>query len=89
MQSKNNQKFIFICGAKSCKKNGSDELKEALKEYIKFNGLKNDVRIIKTKCMDFCKAGPNVIADNQLYHKVTVQEAKVILQEMLASCPNC
>lgn len=88
MQSKNKQKFIFICSAKSCKKNGSDELKQTLKDFIKSEGLKNDVRIIKTKCMDFCKAGPNVVADNQLYHKVTVEEAKAILHDMLANAPS-
>lgn len=84
MQSDTLQKFIFICGAKSCSRNGSEEVKSALKEYIKSNGLKKEVAIIKTKCMDFCKSGPNVVAGDQLYHKVSVKEAKALLQELVS-----
>ncbi len=83
MQSNNNQKYIFICGSKDCQKNGSDQVKNAFKEFIKENDLKKDVRVIKTKCMDFCKSGPNVIVQDQLYHKVSVSEAKAILKDLI------
>ncbi|WP_188461239.1 NAD(P)H-dependent oxidoreductase subunit E [Marivirga lumbricoides] len=83
MQSDTLQKFIFICSAKSCSKNGSEEVKSALKAYIKSNGLKKEALIVKTKCMDFCKSGPNVVSNGQLYHKVSVKEAKEILRELL------
>lgn len=82
MQSDTLQKFVFICDAKSCTKNGSEEIKIALKEYIKSNGLKKEITIVKTKCMDFCKSGPNVVVDGQLYHRVGIKEAKGILKEI-------
>ncbi|MBK6267248.1 (2Fe-2S) ferredoxin domain-containing protein [Marivirga sp. S37H4] len=82
MRSNQNQKYIFICGSKDCQKNGSEQLKSALKELIKENNLKDEVRIIKTKCMDFCKSGPNLIVQDHLYHKVSSREAKAILNKL-------
>ena len=64
------RQYIFICTGKDCKKNGSKELLKELKKYRKGKKL----RVIKTKCMDHCKKGPNAIIDNTIYHYTTAGE---------------
>ena len=81
MESPENKKYIFICTSKDCKKNGSKQLTKSLSEEIKKAGLKSTVVIVKTKCMNHCKKGPNVIADNCLYHKVKEKELGALLNK--------
>jgi len=58
---------LFICTGKDCKKNGCEELKTELKKSLKSKGIKN-IKLIKTKCMDYCKLGPNIAINGELYH---------------------
>lgn len=70
MKSSEGITYIFVCTGKSCKKNGSKLLLKQLKEQKKEKGLK----VVKTKCMDHCKKGPNVIVNNMLYHHASIEE---------------
>ncbi|GAA0892086.1 hypothetical protein GCM10009122_17650 [Fulvivirga kasyanovii] len=70
MENSKSRKYIFVCAAKDCKKNGSKKLEKQLTGKIKGSSLKSSVEVIKTKCMGHCKKGPNVIVNNCLYHKV-------------------
>ena len=67
------KQYIFFCTGKDCKKNGSKELYKALPKILKEKKLRPGIRVIKTKCMDHCKKGPNVIHANKLYNKVDRQ----------------
>lgn len=85
------QKHIFVCthrrddGEVSCA-HGGEEICEALKTYVKDNGLKGKVRVSSSGCMDFCAQGPNVMVfpDCVWYRKVTLQDLEQIIQEHLA-----
>jgi NADH-quinone oxidoreductase subunit F len=83
MKSKHTHKYIFICGSKSCRKRGSNKLIAELKDFIKSKGLKREIKLVKTKCMDYCKSGPNLINNDQLYHEVNPEEAKGILKGLM------
>jgi len=78
---KNQNHHIFICTGKDCKKNGCEELKSELKQSLKANKSKN-VRLIKTKCMDYCKLGPNVVVNGELMHDCKPKDIPAILEQM-------
>lgn len=82
MESQRNKKYIFICTGKDCKKNGSKQLAKTIAGDIKATGQKSSVVVVKTKCMNHCKKGPNVIADNSLYHKVKEKELSALLDQL-------
>jgi NADH-quinone oxidoreductase subunit F len=81
--SHNSNHHLFICTGKDCKKNGCEELKTELKKVIKTNKLKN-VRLVKTKCMDYCKMGPNLVVDGKLIHDCKPKDVADILGELKA-----
>ncbi|ELR73670.1 hypothetical protein C900_02074 [Fulvivirga imtechensis AK7] len=81
MESPENKKYIFICTSKDCKKNGSKLLTRSLSTEIKKAALKSSVVVVKTKCMNHCKKGPNVIVENCLYHKVKEKELEALLNK--------
>lgn len=72
---------IFICTGKDCKKNGCEALKIDLKKSIKSNGIKN-LRLIKTKCMDYCKLGPNLVVNGDLLHDCKSSDIPKILEKL-------
>jgi NADH-quinone oxidoreductase subunit F len=65
--SEHSNHHLFVCTGKDCKKNGCEELKSELKKSLKAVPNKK-VRLIKTKCMDYCKLGPNLVVDGELLH---------------------
>lgn len=85
--SKNSNHHIFICTGKDCKKNGCEELKSELKKIIKTDKIKN-VRLVKTKCMDYCKLGPNVAVDGKLLNDCQPKDIAEILDELKAQSPK-
>jgi NADH:ubiquinone oxidoreductase subunit E len=79
--SNNSNYHIFICTGKDCKKNGCEDLKSELKKIIKTDKIK-DVRLVKTKCMDYCKLGPNVVVNEKLLHECQSKDIVDILDEL-------
>lgn len=75
------KEYIFLCTGKDCKRNGSKELYRDLPELLKKKNIRSKVRVIKTKCMDHCKKGPNVIHANRLYSKVNRRFLNDIISE--------
>ena len=61
------KRAIFVCtniredDRPSCGHRGALEICERLKDEVKKRGLKGKVRAMKSGCMDFCEAGPNVM----------------------------
>jgi (2Fe-2S) ferredoxin len=55
------QAKILVCGKSDCWKRGGREVCHALQETLQQQGLEQQVTIVKTGCMDRCKAGPNVV----------------------------
>lgn len=70
------RKFIFVCTGSDCKSNGCKGLVSDLKNLTREDGYKGQYRLVKTKCMDFCKTGPIVIIKDEVIKKATVQKVK-------------
>ncbi|WKK78133.1 (2Fe-2S) ferredoxin domain-containing protein [Marivirga salinae] len=77
--AKNQNHLIFICTGKDCQKNGCEELKSELKQSFKANKIKN-VKLIKTKCMDYCKLGPNLVVNGKLLHECKNEDISTIIE---------
>jgi NADH:ubiquinone oxidoreductase subunit E len=70
------RKFIFICNGSDCKKAGCKKLHTEIKGLIKSEDHKGKFKLIKTKCMDFCKSAPSVIMQNELIKKADLEDIK-------------
>lgn len=70
------RKFIFICSGSDCKKEGCKKLQNEVKELVKSEDHKGKYKIIKTKCMDFCKSAPVVVVSNEVVKKADIYSLK-------------
>jgi NADH-quinone oxidoreductase subunit F len=80
-EAKKKQNLIFICTGKDCKKKDCEVLKSDLKKTIKDSSIKN-TRLIKTKCMDYCKLGPNIAINNSIYHDCHGKDIPTLLEKL-------
>ena len=86
------QKIIFVCtnkragGAVCCSKGGSEAIREALKRYVKENGLTEKVRVSQSGCMDLCSQGPNIMIfpEGIWYKDVTLADIPAVIQNHIA-----
>jgi NADH:ubiquinone oxidoreductase subunit E len=72
----NFRKFIFVCNGSDCKKEGCKKLQGEIKELVNSQDYKGKFKVIKTKCMDFCKSAPVVIVENGLLKKADINSLK-------------
>lgn len=70
------RKFIFICNGSDCKKEGCKKLQHEIKNLTKAEDHKGQYKIIKTKCMDFCKSAPVVVVNNEVVKKADLGAIK-------------
>ena len=52
---------MLVCKGGDCKKRGSKEVRNALKDELRASGIKSDVRVDSVDCLGLCKHGPNAI----------------------------
>lgn len=52
---------IFVCGKSNCCKKGGDKVRARLKSAIKEAGLKREIRVVESGCLDACKEGPTLM----------------------------
>lgn len=86
------EKYVFVCinerpagervscGGTFCGKELSDKLKEA----VKAAGQANRIRVSKTKCLDVCEEGANVLVypDNIWFKHVDLADIPAILAKL-------
>ncbi len=86
------EKYVFVCinerpagervscGGTFCGK----ELSEKLKEAVKAAGQANLIRVSKSKCLDVCEEGANVLVypDNIWFKKVELADIPAILEKL-------
>jgi len=86
------EKYVFVCinerpagervscGGTFCGKELSDKLKEAVKQA----GQAGRIRVSKSKCLDVCEEGANVIVypDNVWFKKVELTDIPAILAKL-------
>lgn len=84
------ERTIFVCvnekeGEASCLPRGSMKVAEALKAYVKANGLQGRVRISKSLCLGLCAFGPNVCVqpENVWYNRVGEEDLEGIIERWL------
>jgi NADH-quinone oxidoreductase subunit F len=70
------RKFIFVCNGSDCKREGCKKLQCEIKELTKSEDYKGKYKIIKTKCMDFCKSAPVVVINNDVIKKADIASLK-------------
>lgn len=51
---------LFCCGG-GCKKRGAKDLKKAMKDELRAEGMNREVRVDSVGCLGLCKHGPNAI----------------------------
>jgi len=74
------RKFIFVCTGSDCKKNGCKDLIKEAKDLIKLEDHKGQYKLVKTKCMDFCKTGPIMVINNEVIKKGNKEKMLVALE---------
>ena len=52
---------VLVCKGGDCKKRGSKDVKKALKDELRSEGMNRDVRLDSVECLGLCKHGPNAI----------------------------
>ena len=52
---------VLVCGGKDCKKRGAKDVRKALKDELRTEGMIGDVRVDSIGCLGLCKHGPNVV----------------------------
>lgn len=77
------EQTIFACNGSKCGKH--KEVRKALRDSIKEYGLKDEVELIKTDCMDRCKYAPVICLqpENKWFVEVTVSQAENIVKKHL------
>lgn len=52
---------MLVCGGGDCKKRGAKDVRRALKDELRAEGMVRDVRIDSVGCLGLCKHGPNAV----------------------------
>jgi (2Fe-2S) ferredoxin len=84
--SKKDKSKLFVCvRGKKCRKRGSEEVRDALKQEIKDAGLKKKVRVEKTDCLGLCSKGPVVYSESEhvCYGYVTPNDCADIVESLV------
>ena len=78
---------MLVCKGGDCKKRGSTEVRKALKEELRANGMNRDVRVDGVDCLGLCKHGPNVVVHppGTWYLGVVASDAPEIVEGHLKS----
>ncbi|EON75768.1 hypothetical protein ADIS_3659 [Lunatimonas lonarensis] len=74
------RKFVFVCTGSDCKKSGCKQLTREVKSVLKLDPHKGRFKLIKTKCMDFCKSGPIMVFENEVFKNGDVEKFKGKIQ---------
>jgi (2Fe-2S) ferredoxin len=78
---------VLVCKGGDCKKRGSKDVRSALKNELRTQGMNRDVRIDSVDCLGLCKHGPNLIIypGGTWYLGVTENDIPEVVQGHLAN----
>ncbi|MDZ7844308.1 MAG: NADH-quinone oxidoreductase subunit NuoF [Anaerolineales bacterium] len=79
------QEQITVCAGTGCCASGALDVKEALEEAVKAEGLDVPVEVKITGCRGFCEQGPlvSILPENIFYTKVQTKNAAQIVKKTL------
>ncbi|MBS3818233.1 NADH-quinone oxidoreductase subunit NuoF [bacterium] len=74
---------VMVCAGTACVSNHSFEIKDALQEEIKKQGLENEVLVVTTGCNGFCERGPLLVVQpgNIFYQQLTEEDIPHLVEE--------
>lgn len=75
---------LRVCVAAGCHSSQSEQIFEALEDYVEEKGLEDEIRVKGVGCMGLCVAGPlvSVQPDDILYGSVTPEDAASIVDSL-------
>jgi predicted metal-binding protein len=86
------RKTVFVCtnkradGRPACANSGRDgeAICEALKHAVKEAGLKKEIRVARSGCLDLCEKGPNVFVypEGRWYSGLTLADVPQIVKSL-------
>jgi NADH:ubiquinone oxidoreductase subunit F (NADH-binding)/(2Fe-2S) ferredoxin len=73
----------MVCAGTGCVSNRSFQIKEALENEIKKQGLADEVQVVTTGCNGFCAEGPLMVVqpDGIFYRQITDKEIPHLVEE--------
>jgi NADH:ubiquinone oxidoreductase subunit F (NADH-binding)/(2Fe-2S) ferredoxin len=73
----------MVCGGTSCVSHHSFELKQALDDELKKQGLKDEIQVVTTGCLGFCEACPLVVVkpDDIIYARLKLRDIPHLVEE--------
>ncbi len=81
--------YIFLCINERrpghpkgcCTSNGSDAVRERFAEVMDREGLRDQLRVVRTSCLDNCSRGPTMVVypDDVWYQGVQVDDVQEII----------
>ena len=76
---------VLICGGTGCTSANSEKISKEFELHLDKNGLKNEVKVVKTGCFGLCAQGPIVVVypEGSMYTMVRVEDVKEIVEEHL------
>lgn len=74
---------LMVCAGTACVSNRSFEIKKALDEEIKKQGLEKEVLAVATGCNGFCERGPLLVVQpgNIFYQSLTLKDIPHLVEE--------
>lgn len=80
------KRHVFVCtSGKTCPQEGSEQILDLMRKEISERGLKKEIRINKTGCLDQCGNGPMAVVYPEAvwYAHLTPEDAREIVQKHL------
>ncbi len=78
---------MLVCKGGDCKKRGSKGVRSVLKDELRAQGMKRDVRVDSVDCLGLCKHGPNLVVypGGTWYLGVTEEDVPAVVREHLGN----
>ena len=76
---------VLVCGGTGCTSSGSEQIINALESEIEKQGLKDEVKVVRTGCFDLCALGPVMVVypEGAFYSEVKLSDIPEIVSEHL------
>jgi NADH:ubiquinone oxidoreductase subunit E len=58
--------FVCVCTGKDCCKHGAKKILKGYKDIKHLPGSSKRLKVVKMKCLDYCKKAPVVILQNRI-----------------------
>ena len=81
---------VLVCGGTGCTSSRSLEIIENFEKEIEANGLKDEIKVIRTGCFGLCERGPIVIVypEGAFYSRIKPEDvSRIVTEHLLKGVP--